>query len=193
MVLNTSGYDAAMADFLRHVVEAQMSASDRIYASIGRVPFPEGVASVRVEVGDARTTSPEVHMSELVSVERSDVLEGNLEEVHNAVAPIAEAYLEQFMIPFFEHAGEAAEAVGNSMALDSPRLGWDEVLDAWEKVELAVDAAGRVQPPQMVAGPEVADQFRDQVMTEAQQRRATELALRKQEDHVSRRRSRRLR
>jgi hypothetical protein len=193
-LLLTPDYDEAVAEFVRHAVESLMSAADPIYASLRRLPLPEGVVSIRVEVGDARTTSPEVQMSERVEIQRSDVVEGNLEEFHIALAQIADSHLLQFMRPFFEHVGDAAEAVGNTMTVEGSAMSWDDVLDAWEKVEWAVDRAGRVRQPQMVVGSEVAARLEELPNpTVQQQQRAESISMRKQEEHVSRRRSRRLR
>jgi hypothetical protein len=193
-LLKTRDYDEAVAEFVRVAVDGLMSDADPIYASLRRRPLPEGVDRVRVEVGDVSTTSPEVHMSERLEIQRSDVVAGNLEEFHHALAQIAESHLVQFMRPFFEHVGDAAAAVRNSMTLQGATLGWDDVLDAWERVEWAVDATGHVHPPQIVAGSAVLARLRElPALTVEQQQRAAAIATRKQEEHVSRRRGRRLR
>ncbi len=194
LLLVTPDYDQAVAEFVQEAVHGLMSQADPIYASLRRVPLPEGVRLARVEVGDASTTSPEVHMSEQVTVQRSDVVEGNLEQLYDVLAHIAESHLRQFMRPFFEYVGDAAKAVGNSVTLQDATLGWDDLLDASEKTEWAVDAGGQVHPPQAVAGAAVSAQLRQlPAPTDQQQQRAAAMMKRKQEEHVSRRRGRRLR
>lgn len=193
-MLDTPDYDEAVAEFVRMAVDALMSAADPIFAALRRVPLPEGVANIRVEVNDACTTSPQVHMTKEVQIQRADVVDGNLEQFHDVLAQIAESHLPQFMRPFFEHVADAAEAVGNSINLQGATLGWDDLLDAFEKTEWGVDATGHVRPPQMVAGPAVVDRFSELPAPSAeQQQRAAAITDRKQEEHVSRRRSRRLR
>ncbi len=171
-----------------------MRAADPIYAGLRRRMLPEGVSEVRVDVGDASVASPEVLLSREVEVAHSDVLAGNLEQFHDVVQQVAETHLEQFMRPFFEHVGEAAAAVGNTMDLDGASLTWDALLDAAEVPEWAVDAAGQVHAPTMVAGDAVLARLRAlPPMTPEQQERAALQVMRKQEEHVSRRRGRRLR
>lgn len=193
-LLETPDFDEAVAEFVRLAVDGLMSDADPIYASLGRVPLPEGVVTVRVELGDASTASPEVHMTEQVQIQRADVVEGNLEQFHDVLAQIADSHLAQFMRPFFEHVGVAAEAVGNSISLQGATLSWDDLLDASEKTEWSVDTTGHVRPPQIVAGAAVVARLRElPALTAEQQQRAAAMMTRKQEEHVSRRRSRRLR
>lgn len=98
------------------------------------------------------------------------------------------------MRPFFEHVGDAAEAVGNSITLQGATLGWDDLLDASDRTEWAVDGTGHVRPPQVVAGATVVSRLREiPLPTVEQQQRAAAMVTRKQEEHVSRRRRRRLR
>jgi len=193
-LLVTPDYDRAIAEFVRNAVDGLMSEADPIYASLRRVPLPEGVGTIRVEAGDASVTSPEVHMTHRVQIQRSDVVEGNLEQFHDALWQIAESHLPQFMRPFFDHVGDAAEAVGNSATLQGATLSWDDLLDASEKTEWAVDETGHVHPPQIVAGAAAAALLRElPPQTVEQQQRAAAMVARKQEEHVSRRRRRRLR
>lgn len=193
-LLVTPDYDQAIAEFVRQAVDGLMSEADPIYASLRRVPLPEGVGTIRVEAGDARTTSPQVHMTQEVQIQRSDVIEGNLEQFHDVLGQIGESYLQQFMRPLFEHVGDAAEAVGNSITLQGATLGWDDLLDASDRTEWAVDATGHVRPPQVVAGAAVVARLREiPLPTVEQQQRAAAMVTRKQEEHVSRRRRRRLR
>lgn len=194
LLIETPDYDEAVVEFVRLAIDGLMSDADPIYASLRRVPLPEGVVTVHVEVGDASTTSPQVQMKEQVQIQRADVVQGNLEQFHDALGQIAESHLTQFMRPFFEHVGDAAEAVGNSITLRGATLGWDDLLDASEKTEWAVDATGNVRPPQIVAGSAVVARLRElPALTAEQQQRVAAMMTRKQEEHVSRRRGRRLR
>lgn len=193
-LLTTRDYDDAIAAFVSDAVHAVMSASDDVYAGLRRMPLPEGVTTIRVQVDEAVTDSPEVQMTETVETRRDDVVAGELELMHDAVARIAESHLAQFMAPFFEHVGDAASAVGNSVDLAGDAFGWDGLLDAFEQVRWTPDATGRVRPPQMHAGDPVVERIRGLPdFTPEQTQRWADMQRRKQEEHVSRRRSRRLR
>ncbi len=192
--LQTPDYNDAVVNFVQQGVQALMSAADPIYGSLRHVPLPEGVADVRVEVDDAIISSPTVHMRELAEISPQDIVSGNLERFHEILAQIADSHLQQFMVPFFEHVGDAAEAVGNSVKLDGQSLTWDHVLDWYQQVEWTPDDLGFVRPPQIVAGVTAGDRLRNlPEMTPAQQERAMLIKIGKQEEHVSSRRSRRLR
>src|SRR5437764_15228892 len=102
-LLETVEYDEAMAAFIADAVHASMCEMDPIYASLRRSTLPEVVDRIRVQVEDAETSSPEVHLSELVELDRRDIVAGNIERFHEAIATIATTYLEQFMRPFFAH------------------------------------------------------------------------------------------
>lgn len=193
-LLKTVEYDEAMADFVAEAIHAAMSEMDSIYASLRRSVLPEGVRRIRVQVEGAETSSPEVLLSELVELDRADTVAGNLERFHEAIVVIATAHLAQFMRPFFEYVGDAAESVGNSMDFSGREFGWDQLLDAYEKTEWAADHSGLVRPPQITAGSAVAEKLRNIALrTPEQDERLRQMWVRKQEEHDARRRSRRLR
>lgn len=183
-----------MASFVRDAVHAVMAETDPIFGQLQRTQMPEGVSSIRVDVGDVSTPSPGVELAEEVELARDDIVQGNLERLYEVVFKVADAFLAQFMKPFFEYVGDAAEAVGNSVSLEGRPLTWDDMLDTFEKVEWSADDTGRVRPPQVAAGTTARaamDALPD--LTPDQQRRWASIIVRKQEAHVSRRRSRRLR
>ncbi len=193
-LIGTADYDEAMDAFIAEAVHTSMSEMDRFYASLRRSPLPEGVRRIRVQVEGAENTSPEVHLSQLVELDLGDVIAGNLERFHEAIVIIAEAHLVQFMGPFFEHLGDVAESVGNALNFGGAEFGWDELLDAYERPEWGVDASGLVHPPQITAGPDVAERLRNlPPPTPEQDERFRLIRLRKQEEHDARRRRRRLR
>ncbi len=193
-LIGTVDYDEAMDAFIAEAVHTSMSEMDRVYASLRRSALPEGVRRIRVQVEGAENTSPEVHLSQLVELDRGDVIAGNLERFHEVIAIIAEAHLEQFMRPFFEHLGDVAESVGNALNLGGAEFGWDQLLDAYERPEWGVDALGLVHPPQITAGSDVAEKLRNLPRrTPEQDERFRLMWIRKQEEHDARRRRRRLR
>lgn len=193
-ILDTLDYDEAAATFIAAATQASMAAMNSDYASMRRARVPEGVSLISVQASGATISSPEVQLSEEVQLDRDDVMEGTLERFHEVIAIIAQAHLEQFMRPFYEYVGQAAEAVGNSTQFDAATFSWDSLLDAAEQVEWAVDDLGRVLPPTVRAGADMQKKL-DALpeMTEQQRQRMVEMVLAKQEAHVSRRRSRRLR
>ncbi len=193
-LIATVEYDAAMAAFIAEAVHASMGEMDSVYASLRWAALPEGVRRIRVQVEGAENASPEIHLSEQVEFDRSDVIAGNLERFHQAIATIAKAHLEQLMRPFFEHVGDAAESVGNAFNFSGAELGWDDLLEAYEKPEWGVDASGLVHPPQLTAGSEAVEKLRNLPQrTSEQNERFRLMWVRKQEEHDARRRRRRLR
>ena len=133
-------------------------------------------------------------MTEGIELRRDDILAGHLERLHEVIGQIAESYLPQFMRPFFEYVGDAAASVGNSIDAAGAGLSWDLILDAYEMTEWAIDDGGVVRPPQLVAGPDVIAKYQQLPQpTQEQQQRLRDMTSKKQEEHVSRRRSRRLR
>lgn len=193
LLIETVDYDEAMAAFIAEAVNASMCEMNPIYASLRRSPLPEGVRRIRVQVEGAENVSPEVYLSESVELDPGDVIAGSLERFHEVIAAIAEAHLVQFMRPFLEHVGDAAESVGNAMDFRGAEFGWDEILDSYERTEWGVDASGLVHPPQMTAGSDVAEKFRNLPPTPEQDERFRLMWIRKQEVHDARRRRRRLR
>jgi hypothetical protein len=99
------------------------------------------------------------------------------------------------MPAFYQYVGAATEAVGNSMQAKRGQLDWDTILDAWETVEWSEDDTGIVRPPtRVVAGSATGfDPSNLPEPTAEQRKRFFNMLVRKQEEHVSRRRSRRLR
>lgn len=193
-LLNVTDYDVATAEFFREAVDATMAQLDPTYGALRRLPMPEGVSAISVQVAGTDTASPEVEMSKTVSVERDDVTLGNLESFHEAVVAVAANHVETFMTAFYAHLDAAVTAVGNHVELSKETVTWDHLLDAFEKVAWMPNLQGQVQPPEMKAGKDaqkVIDELPKQ--TKEQRARFTRIALAKQEEYVSRRRSRRIR
>lgn len=193
LMLATPELDHAMVHFVSDAVDARM-AEDPIYAQLRRRPLPEGVTGASVEIEQIALDSPSVPMEHSDSVTTADMVEGNFEELHRIVLAMAESFLDQYLPAFFQHVETAVESVGNSLDLSGEELGWERILDAFEQVEWGPDDLGIVRPPQMHSGPTVAAKIEAlPEITPTQRARFVEMWSRKQEKHVSRRRSRRLR
>jgi hypothetical protein len=147
-ILATPELDRAMVRFVSDAVDARM-AEDPIYARLRRLPLPEGVTGVSVEVEQTALNSPSVPMEHSDSVTTVDMVEGNFEELHRIVLGMAESFLGQYLPAFFQHVETAVESVGNSLDLSGEEFGWERILDAFEQVEWAPDDRGIVRPPQM--------------------------------------------
>lgn len=192
-ILATPELDRAMVRFVSDAIDARM-AEDPIFARLRRLPLPEGVTGVSVEVDQTALDSPSVPMAHSDSVTTADMVEGNFEELHRIVLEMAESFLGQYLPALFQHVETAVESVGNSLDLSGEDLGWERILDAFEQVEWGPDDRGIVRPPQMHAGPTVAAKIETLPdWTPTQRARFVEMWISKQEEHVSRRRSRRLR
>jgi hypothetical protein len=192
-ILATPELDRAVEKLFWTAVDMRM-AEDPIFARLGRSRLPEGVRGVSVEIDDSSLDSPQVPMEHSDRVETAHLTGGEMEEFHRIVMAMADSFLAQSLPSFFDHLGNAAESVGNHIDLSGRPLTRDDILDSFDKVEWGVDDFGVVQPPEMVAGPDVVAKVRALPdWTEEQKARWVALVIRKQEEHVSRRRSRRLR
>lgn len=191
--LTTSELDRAMVRFVSEAVDARM-AEDPILGRLRRLPLPEGVTGVSVEVDQTAVDSPSIPLSHGDSVMSDDMIQGNFEELHRIVLNMAESFLDQYLPGLFQHIDTAVESVGNSLDLSGEELSWDRILDAYELVEWTADDSGVVRPPQIYAGPEVSAKINALPdWTTPQQARFVDMWTTKQEEHVSRRRSRELR
>lgn len=193
-LLSTPDYDDAVAEFYRTAINSTMAEMDPDYGALRRLPMPEGVSTISVQVAGTDTPSPQVEMSQVVEVEREDVVNGNLEKVHEIISTVAASHLETLMPAFWGHIDTAVSAVGNSVDLSGEGLTWDRILDMYEQIEWMPNDLGIVQPPVRRAGKE-AQKVLDALPkpTAEQQERMQRIAEAKQEAYVSRRRRRRLR
>jgi hypothetical protein len=193
-VLRAHGYERAAVAFFDEALEAAKGELDPNYASLRRVPLPEGASRVTVQINGARIISPQIAGQAEGTISFDDVRNGNLEEFHEVVAQFANAMLTQFMTEFFEYVGGAAEAVGNSMSWSAATVSWDDVLDAFEQVEWATDSLGIARPPRMHPGADAARVLEALPPMSAEQvQRWVRVQIDKQEENVSRGRGRRLR
>lgn len=193
MILNTLGDEIIAERFINDAVSAMMGELNPTFAGMSRRRMPEGTQLIRVDVDGTETSSPRIAMSAEVSIAREDIVEGNLEALHEFVAHVADSYLSQFMPVFFEHISDAVSAVGNSVELPMSTLSWDDILDSLEHVEWSVDQFDNVMPPTITAGIAIHERLMSQRKTPEQLDRWNRIRAAKQEEHVSRRRSRRLR
>lgn len=192
-LLATPELDRAMARFVSDATNARM-AEDPVLGRMRRLPLPEGVTGVSVEVDQSALDSPSVPLTHGDTVMTDDMVLGNFEELHRVVLAMAESFLDQYLPSFFDHLGTAVESVGNSMDLKDEEFNADRILDAYERVEWVADDSGIVRPPQIYAGPDVTAKINAlPELTHAQRSRFVDMWNTKQENHVSRRRSRQLR
>lgn len=191
-ILAAPDYLLASAQFFREAVDARMTEIEPSYGAMRRVSLPEGVSGIRVQVDDVETISPTVAMSHEIEVLREDVKAGRFDVYHRIIDDVAQAHLNSMMAEFYKHVGEAAAAVGNEVNIGGP-LTVDIYLDILERLPWRLTAAGELQQPQIHLNPKDAAELRSTPLTPAQQQRLQAIAEAKLEEHVSRRRSRRLR
>lgn len=192
-ILATPEFDRAVEELFWTAVDMRM-AEDPIFARLGRSQLPEGVRGISVEIDDSSLDSPQVPMEHSDRVDTAQLTGGEMEEFHRIVLAMADSFLAQSLPSFFDHIGAAADSVGNNIDMSGRPLTRDDILDAFDKVEWGVDDSGVVRPPQMIAGPDVVAKVDAlPAWTEEQKARWVVMVNRKQEEHVSRRRSRRLR
>lgn len=189
-LLATPDYDAAVERFFWDAVEHTANQVDPVYAYMSKHSIDPNVGGVRVEIAGKVVESPMVSVQYEFTIEHADIRETNLEALRTVIHSTAISKLEQVAEAYSEYMDVAADAVGNNVKLSKDTFTWDTVLDLLEKVEWSEGTDGRVHPPRQISGanvPPLPDR------TPEQQRRLEQIDVKKQEEHVARRRSRRLR
>ena len=193
--LSAPALTKAVSQFMYTAVNAVMAAQNPLMGALGGGGLlPEGVSSgVVVQAGGASVASPSVALSHEADLPESDLRAGHLGAFDEVVASIASTWSEQFRKPLEEHFNKALGAVGNNVEVKKEEFGWDAVLDALEKVEW-LPKDGVVQQPQMMLGADMEAMLVSRGDPTAEQNeRLRQIFERKQEEYVSRRRSRRIR
>ncbi|MDA3637534.1 MULTISPECIES: hypothetical protein [Rhodococcus] len=194
MIQATPELKLAVNQFVQQAINSIMGASNLLISTLGGGgPLPEGVSQkVVVQAGGTSVISPTVLLQHEAELPSDRLRQGNLDAMHEFIFETAESYANQFAEPLNTHFDEALAAVGNSIQLKKDDFSWDTILDALEKVDwLPID--GTVRQPAMHIGSDLRAVLEAQgEPTDAHQERLEGIFQRKQEEHVSRRRSRRL-
>lgn len=189
-LLSASDYGNAVDTFFGNAIEFIARKSDRVYASMHDGASVDGIDAVTVEVAGTSVASPMVNVSYAVPIDPEDVRNTNLEALHAAVQTAAESKLDQVLEAYTNYLDEALAAVGHNVRISKDTFGWGAMFELLEKVEWAEGADGRVHAPQGLFGDAVPELPK---MTPDEERRIKAIDDRKQQEHVARRRSRRLR
>jgi hypothetical protein len=194
VTLSTRNYSQAINEFVRDAIHGIMLSSSKSYSSLRRKTLPEGVISAKVAVEEGVIESPAELFRGESEVHRSDIVAGSLDAFHAIIASIATEHAEIFDKRFVQLLEDSANSVGNSASWSADELDWGKIVDGYEQVDWAVDSFGQVQMPIIMAGEAVQKRLHSlgNPPAEALVRLAL-IAHRKQEEYVSRRRSRRIR
>ncbi len=189
-VLAAGEYSTATLNLFHNAIEHLARAMDPVYGAMESGLGTDGIEAVAVDVEGVSVESPMVNVSYAIDIDPEDVRHVRLGEFHVAALEAATSRLEQVAQSYQDYLDAATAAVGNHRTIPKGAFNWDTVLDLLEQVEWTEGADGMVHPPRAVVGsalPELGEKTPQQVFREALINHS------KQEEHVARRRRRRLR
>lgn len=189
-LLSALDYGRAADVFFWNAIEFVARASDRLYAVMSKHTIRGDMDGVTVEIEGKTVESPMVPIAYEIPISYDDVRNTNLVALNTAIHTAAMSKLEQVATAYNDYIDAATDAVGHNVQLTKDNYNWNTVLDLLEKVEWAEGTDGQVHAPQQLTGANVPPLPE---MTAEQELRLQKIALEKQEEHVARRRSRRLR
>jgi hypothetical protein len=193
VMLPAPEYEAATQRFVSEAVEALMQAKSPIYAQI---PWEsvEQVPDTQLVLEDGQVIeNPSTLVSADFLLNVREIVAGNFDSIYVALDQIAEQSLATLMPALFEHIGQVAEAVGNTVDANGRELSWDLVLDLIEKIQMTFDENGQPNKITMAAGPGLYERLQAlQRPTPEQVRRHEEIIARKREEFRAQRRRRAL-
>jgi hypothetical protein len=186
-LLSAVEYGIALQQFTSWAVGLVASRKSPVHGAVEMFIPPDGIEEVTVDVAGQSVKSPIVQFRAEVEIDPEAVRRTDLDEMLRAIESAADQRLEQTRLALDAYMDEATAAVGNHASVKKEDVTWDWVLDQFERVEWAEGPDGLVYPPL----PHGLDSLPQ--LTSAQQERLQALVQSKQDEHVARRRSRRLR
>jgi hypothetical protein len=185
-------YALAVTAWFQSQVRHLMRASDPLYASLSREPVEAMPDEFIQPTGDDEpmiVTPVRIEAQGEVTV--SGAVDGDLDEMHTAVAVVAEQMLRQTMEMFFSQLTAVTERVGNTVDAQGDVI--EGFIRMIEKMDVAFDENG-LPNLQMVMNPADVDRLKEQTknMTEDQVRRLENVLRAKKEKFDASRRRRRL-
>lgn len=183
-------FGSVFAQFESWAIDRLARRLSPVYAAMETFVPSKGVEAVVVEVEGVSVASPIVNIHYEHLVDPEDVRTTNLAALEELLIKAAEQKIEQSAQAYNDYLDEATKAVGNNASLSARDFNWDTMLDLMAEAEWREGPDGQVHPPRMTAGDAVPALPE---MTEKQQARADALIKEKRDEHLARRRSRRLR
>lgn len=177
----------AVDQFVTWAVDRRARSKSRIYAAVETFVPPEGIEGVIVEVAGESIPSPVMHLTYSMTYDPEDVRNTNLEAFRVLVEEAAEQRVRSLESAYEDHIEQSAAVVGNSVSVSRDELTWDWLLDMFEKVEWQEGADRQLSPPRPTASMGLPRP------TEAQNERYQQIWKAKQDEHMARRRGRRVR
>jgi hypothetical protein len=186
-------YDLAFAEFVHTTIHELMTRKDPLLSRIKAVPVTQ-LPTVRntMESGEVVETEP-IKMAMPFSVDLTDAIKGNFENLAATLDNAAEEGLKTLMPRFFEDVGRLSQAAGTATDAGGQPISRELIRKGLENVEIDFDEDGNPIMPTMWVNPEMAEQIRRlPPETEAETRAFQELIERKRREFNDRRRHRKL-
>lgn len=186
-------YDKAFSDFFSETIQTLARVSSPLLSQIKTIEVTGSVGSrVRDRQGMDVELEPRKSSTE-VTADLNSVRDGAYEQLHAEIYAGAESMAEQLVGFLVDGLNKVTEATGNSVNAGGKRLDHDVMYEVLEKMEFSLDKNDELVMPTLIMHPDQAEKLRDlPPPTEAQRRKMEELKVRKKEEALARRRSRRL-
>lgn len=185
-------YEAAGYAWFGEAVHHVMRTMDPLYASMSPHRNPMLAEELIQPTGDDQPMAVQPFRIEATgAVNVPAVIEGDLQDLHDAVANVAQQMLTQTMRAMFDQMRAVTDRVGTTIEASGDLV--ETFIHLLEAVDIAFDDQGEPQF-QIVASPEGGDSLREALtqMTPDQIRRADQILERKREEYRATRRRRHL-
>jgi hypothetical protein len=186
-LLTAVEYGAALNQFTSWAIGQVAARKSPVYGAVEMFIPPDGVDEVSLDIAGQSVKSPMIHLKTEVPIDPEAVRRTDLNEIVRLIEAAANDRIEQTREAIDAYMNEATAAVGNHVTVKQWDITWDWILDQYEKVEWVEGSDGLVYPPSL-HGIESLPELKS-----TQQDRLQAMVQRKQDEHVARRRSRRLR
>ncbi|KAA2262854.1 hypothetical protein F0L68_11545 [Solihabitans fulvus] len=184
-------YRIALAWWADAATDHLMMALDPLYAQTPREPMESIPAPMTGTSSKNEAAVSSVELEVITNVSVPAMINGDLDDLHAAIAETAQQMIEQTMRQYFAVLADATSQAGNTVDAG------DDIVEAYlmvlAKMDIAFDEDGRPDLALYVS-PENANRVEAQLaaITPAQSRRFTEILMRKREEFNASRRRRRL-
>jgi len=186
-LLTAVEYGAALEQFTSWAIGLVAARKSPVYGAVEMFIPPDGVDGVSVDIAGQSVKSPMIRLKTEVPIDPEAVRRTDLNEMVRLIEMAADDRIEQTREALDAYMNEATAAVGNNVTVKRWDITWDWILDQYEKIEWAEGSDGLVHPPSLHGIDSLPE------LTSTQQERLQAIVQRKQDEHVARRRSRRLR
>jgi hypothetical protein len=169
-VLRFPEYDRPWGRFVDRAVRELMQANDPLLRQITHITTQRAGPVHYADPGEPVIHQP-LNIQAPMQLATVAILDTEVEAIIESIADLAEKCLEQLMKEFFRRLEELSEKAGTAVSAGGRAIGWDLVLDVFDKMDFDFDAAGNPELPTLCAHPKTKEVLDRQPFTEAHRKR----------------------